>query len=71
MLWSIDAAQRAGKKVFWTDFESVQDVNGLARSSSKSDDVYRTCDIVRAAHSMIIATGPPAADKVAVILTGQ
>lgn len=69
--WGIDAAKRAGKKAFWIDFECVRDEDGVARSTSKSDDVYRICDVVRAAHSMIIAIGPPASDKVNAILAGQ
>ncbi|KAJ6787147.1 hypothetical protein PWT90_05408 [Aphanocladium album] len=69
--WGLDAAKRAGKRAFWIDFECVRDRDGVARTSSKSDDVYRICDVVRAAHSMIIATGPPASEKVAAILAGQ
>ncbi|KAK5991308.1 hypothetical protein PT974_09588 [Cladobotryum mycophilum] len=45
--------------------------DGVARSISKSDDVYRICDVVRAAHSMIIAIGPPASEKVDAILSGH
>ncbi|CAG9974886.1 unnamed protein product [Clonostachys byssicola] len=62
--WGVDAALAAGKPAFWLDFECVRDSDGVARSSSKSEDVYRICDIVRAAHSMIIAIGPSAEDKV-------
>uniref|UniRef100_A0A0B7KGH8 Uncharacterized protein n=3 Tax=Bionectria ochroleuca TaxID=29856 RepID=A0A0B7KGH8_BIOOC len=39
--------------------------------TNKSEDVYRICDIVRAAHSMIIAIGPPADEKEANILNGD
>lgn len=66
--WGLDAARRAGKRAFWIDFECVRDRDGVARTSSKSDDVYRICDVVRAAHSMIIAISPPASDKVAALL---
>ncbi|WYZ46845.1 hypothetical protein EsH8_IX_001070 [Colletotrichum jinshuiense] len=66
--WGIDAAKRVGKRAFWLDFECVRNDDGVARSSSSSKDVYRICDIVRAAHSMIIAIGPPASDKVAALL---
>ncbi|KAF5009429.1 hypothetical protein FDECE_4361 [Fusarium decemcellulare] len=69
--WGIDAAKRAGKRAFWLDFECVRNDDGLARSTSSSDDVYRICDIVRAAHSMIIAIGPSASDKIAAILAGE
>lgn len=69
--WGLDAAKRAGKRAFWIDFECVRDRDGVARTSSKSDDVYRICDVVRAAHSMIIATGPPASEKVAATLAGH
>lgn len=69
--WGVDAAKRAGKRAFWLDFECVRDEDGVARSSSSSEDVYRICDIVRAAHSMIIAIGPPTSDKIASILAGE
>ncbi|KAJ3493073.1 hypothetical protein NLG97_g4970 [Lecanicillium saksenae] len=69
--WGITAAKRAGKRAFWIDFECVRDKDGDARSTSKSDDVYRICDVVRTAHSMIIALGPHVDEKVAAILAGQ
>ncbi|VUC29420.1 unnamed protein product [Clonostachys rosea] len=69
--WGIDAALAAGKRAFWLDFECVRDSDGVAKASSKSEDVYRICDIVRAAHSMIIAIGPPADEKVTNILNGD
>ncbi|KFA76503.1 hypothetical protein S40288_01537 [Stachybotrys chartarum IBT 40288] len=69
--WGMDAAKRAGKRAFWLDFECVRDEDGVARSSSSSEDVYRICDIVRAAHSMIIAIGPSTSDKIASILAGE
>lgn len=69
--WGLDAAERAGKRAFWIDFECVRDKDGAARSVSKSDDVYRICDVVRASYSMIIATGPPASEKVSAILAGE
>ncbi|KAL1612016.1 hypothetical protein SLS60_000239 [Paraconiothyrium brasiliense] len=69
--WGIDAAQRAGKRAFWLDFECVRNEDGVARSTSSSDDVYRICDIVRAAHSMIIAIGPSASEKVSAVLKGE
>ncbi|KAJ3940846.1 uncharacterized protein N0V96_008718 [Colletotrichum fioriniae] len=66
--WGMDAAKGVGKRAFWLDFECVRNDDGIARSTSSSQDVYRICDIVRAAHSMIIAIGPSANDKVASIL---
>ncbi|KAF6839170.1 hypothetical protein CMUS01_04365 [Colletotrichum musicola] len=67
----IMAAKRAGKRAFWLDFECVRDDDETARSTSSSHDVYRICDIVRAAHSMVIAIGPTASDKVAAVLEGS
>ncbi|KAK2591621.1 hypothetical protein QQS21_010690 [Conoideocrella luteorostrata] len=67
----IDAAKRAGKQAFWIVFECVWDKDGVARSTSKSDDVYRIWDIVGSAHSRIIAIGPPASDKLDAIMSIQ
>lgn len=69
--WGMDAANKVGKRAFWLDFECVRNDDGIARSTSSSEDVYRICDIVRAAHSMIIAIGPTTNDKVASILAGE
>ncbi|OHF04518.1 hypothetical protein CORC01_00370 [Colletotrichum orchidophilum] len=69
--WGMDAAKRVGKRAFWLDFECVRNDDGIARSTSSSQDVYRICDIVRAAHSMIIAIGPSANDKVTAILASS
>lgn len=68
--WAIDATLATGKRAFWLDFECVRDADGIARSSSNSKDVHHICDIVRAAHSMIIALSDPAVDKVARVLKG-
>lgn len=68
--WGIDAARAAGKSAFWLDFECVRDADGIARSNSSSDDVYRICDVVRAAHSMIIAIGPPVEERIELELSG-
>ncbi|RBR26096.1 uncharacterized protein FIESC28_01124 [Fusarium coffeatum] len=62
--WGIDAARRAGKRAFWLDFECIRNQDGLAQSTSNSDEVYQICDIIRVAHSMIIAIGPPTEDKI-------
>ncbi|KAF4907123.1 hypothetical protein CGCF415_v007538 [Colletotrichum fructicola] len=69
--WGMDAAKRVRKKAFWLDFECVRNDDGVARSSSSSEDVYRICDIVRAAHSMIIAIGPTASETVACLLAHE
>lgn len=68
--WGVDAARAAGKRAFWLDFECVRDADGVARSNSSSDDVYRICDVVRAAHSMIIAIGPPVEERIDLALSG-
>lgn len=54
----IEAARAANKEAFWLDFECIRDLDEVARSTSHSDDVYRICDIVRVAHSMVIVVGP-------------
>ncbi|KAK2014492.1 hypothetical protein LZ32DRAFT_637081 [Colletotrichum eremochloae] len=69
--WGIDAAKRVGKRAFWLDFECVRNDDGVARSTSSSEDVYRICDIVRAAHSIIIAIGPSASEKIAARIDGR
>lgn len=58
-----EAALTASISAFWLDFECLRDEDGEARSSSNSDDVYLICDVVRAAHSMIISVGPPVQDR--------
>jgi hypothetical protein len=57
--FGIKAARSAGKRAFWLDFECIRDIDNIARADSQSDDVYRICDIVRAAHSLVIVVGPP------------
>ncbi|KAK7509747.1 hypothetical protein IWZ03DRAFT_418882 [Phyllosticta citriasiana] len=54
--YGVRAARAAGVPAFWLDFECL----GCSHSSvvTDNDDVWRICDIVRAAHSMIIALGP-------------
>ncbi|KAM0425394.1 hypothetical protein ACHAPT_009451 [Fusarium lateritium] len=69
--WGIDAAQRAEKRAFWLDFECIRNDDGAARATSDSTDVYRICDIVRAAHSMIIAIGPPVSERIDTMLSGK
>lgn len=69
--WGMDSAKRVGKRAFWLDFECVRNEDGGTTSTSTSEDVYRICDIVRAAHSMVIAIGPPTAEKVASLVAGE
>ncbi|KAK8094769.1 hypothetical protein PG997_001454 [Apiospora hydei] len=57
--YGIEAALSAGKSAFWLDFECIRDADGLSKATSQSNDVYRICDIVRAAHSLAILVGPP------------
>ncbi|KAK3678127.1 hypothetical protein LTR78_002222 [Recurvomyces mirabilis] len=57
---SIDAAKSANTTAFWIDFECVQpDSPEHADASRSMQDVYRICDVVRAARSMVIVVGPP------------
>ncbi|KAK8133576.1 hypothetical protein PG984_005588 [Apiospora sp. TS-2023a] len=57
--YGIEAALSAGKSAFWLDFECIRDDDGISKATSQSFDVYRICDIVRAAHSLAILVGPP------------
>ncbi|KAK1634231.1 hypothetical protein BDP81DRAFT_493459 [Colletotrichum phormii] len=65
-----DAARKVGKQAFRLDFECVRD-NVVAKSTSSSEDVYKIYDYVRVAHSMIIAIGPTANDKVKALMNGE
>ncbi|KAI1808914.1 hypothetical protein F4811DRAFT_499435 [Daldinia bambusicola] len=66
----VEAARSANRVAFWIDFECIRDIDtrpeGTAENSanSKSDDVYRICDIVRAAYSMVILVGPSLGSKI-------
>ncbi|KAK8076890.1 hypothetical protein PG996_003060 [Apiospora saccharicola] len=57
--YGIEAALAAGKSALWLDFECIRDDDGISKATSQSFDVYRICDIVRAAHSLAILEGPP------------
>ncbi|KAK7999484.1 hypothetical protein PG990_012084 [Apiospora arundinis] len=61
--YGIEAARSAGKPAFWLDYECIRDADGLSKATSQSTDVYRICDIVRAAHSMVILVGPSLQSK--------
>ncbi|KAI1747016.1 hypothetical protein F4782DRAFT_522755 [Xylaria castorea] len=59
LAYGMEAARSAKKRAFWVDFECIRDADNVAREHAQSDDVYRICDIVRAAHSLVILLGPP------------
>jgi hypothetical protein len=46
----VDAAKKANVKAFWVDCYPVD------KHYSEKEDIYRICDIVRSAHSLVIAT---------------
>jgi hypothetical protein len=56
--YAITAAKEAGVPAFWVDFECVRPEDD-GDEQAGMEDVYRICDIVRAAHSMSIVIGPP------------
>ncbi|OTB10650.1 hypothetical protein K445DRAFT_322773 [Daldinia sp. EC12] len=66
----VEAARSANRVAFWVDFECIRDIDTQPESTaentanSKSDDVYRICDIVRAAYSMVILVGPSLQSKI-------
>ncbi|KAH9905046.1 hypothetical protein F4778DRAFT_731692 [Xylariomycetidae sp. FL2044] len=62
--YGIRAAREANKSAFWVDFECIRDADNVARVHAQSNDVYRICDIVRAAHSLVILVGPSPDDRV-------
>lgn len=57
-MYGIKAARDAGVAAFWVDFECMPGNKDEATGISSSYDVYRISDVVRAAHSLIIVTGP-------------
>ncbi|KAI1422627.1 hypothetical protein F5Y12DRAFT_607856 [Xylaria sp. FL1777] len=57
--YGMEAARAAKKRAFWLDFECIRDADNVARATAQSDDVFRICDIVRAAHSLVILVGTP------------
>ncbi|KAI1294501.1 hypothetical protein F5Y03DRAFT_315080 [Xylaria venustula] len=62
--YGMEAARAAGKRAFWLDFECIRDADNVARATAQSNDVFRICDIVRAAHSLVILVGTPHDDRV-------
>ncbi|KAK6065008.1 hypothetical protein SCUP234_12778 [Seiridium cupressi] len=63
--YGMEAARAAGKQAFWVDFECIRDIDNVARAESQSNDVYRICDIVHAAHSLVVLVGPSPASRLA------
>ncbi|KAI1810125.1 hypothetical protein GGS20DRAFT_568897 [Poronia punctata] len=59
LAYGMEAARSAGKRAFWVDFECIRDADNVARGTAQSDDVFRICDIVRAAHSLVVLVGTP------------
>ncbi|KAJ2997326.1 hypothetical protein NUW58_g683 [Xylaria curta] len=59
LAYGMEAARSAKKRAFWIDFECIRDADNVARETAYSNDVYRICDIVRAAHSLVVLLGPP------------
>lgn len=59
LAYGMEAARSAGKRAFWVDFECIQDEDSVVRGRVQSADVFRICDIVRAAHSLVVLVGTP------------
>jgi hypothetical protein len=47
-----DAARRAGTNAFWLDFDCTP-------GKTQAQDIHRICDIVRGAHSLVVAVASP------------
>lgn len=61
--YGIRAAQKAGVSAFWLDFECLQPEVAVGETSQTIADVYRICDIVRTASSLVIVRGPSIDNK--------
>lgn len=59
LAYGIEAARSAKKRAFWVDFECIRDADTVAPERAQSCDVYRICDVARAAHSLVVLLGPP------------
>lgn len=57
------AARAASRPAFWVDFACVQQDDPLLSANDDIEDVWRICDVVRAAHSLAIVTGPSLGNK--------
>lgn len=64
--FAVAATRAAEKRAFWIDFECVVSdrANGMASNDAAgyanehSEDVYRICDVLRGASSMVVVHGP-------------
>ncbi|KAK8029308.1 hypothetical protein PG991_006364 [Apiospora marii] len=54
----IEAAHKAGLKAFWWDFKCIPNTDGSTAAKVNNPEVYRICEVARAAHSMVILVGP-------------
>lgn len=61
--YGIRAAQKAGVPAFWLDFECLQPEMEMGKMAQTIPDVYRICDIVRTASSLVIVRGPSIDNK--------
>lgn len=59
--FAVTAARKARVPAFWIDFNCVATDN--ANITDISEDVYRICDVLRGAHSMVVINGPPCDNK--------
>ncbi|CAG9986638.1 unnamed protein product [Clonostachys byssicola] len=67
--WGIDAAQAAGKQAFWIDFECIGDEEDLGSSSARNEQ--RICQIIQAAHSIVVAVGPSVSERISSLITNS
>ncbi|VUC22320.1 unnamed protein product [Clonostachys rosea] len=67
--WGIDAAQAAGKQAFWIDFECIRDEEDPDFRSAMNEQ--RICQIVRAAHSIVVAVGPSVSERVSSLVANS
>ncbi|KAK8011568.1 hypothetical protein PG990_010533 [Apiospora arundinis] len=56
--YGIEMAHRAGKKAFWWDVECIKNADNSTSNTVDNPEVYTICDVVRAAHSMVVLVGP-------------
>ncbi|KAK7997529.1 hypothetical protein PG989_005569 [Apiospora arundinis] len=56
--YGMEAAHQAGKRAFWWDVECIKNADNSTSNTVDNPEVYTICDVVRAAHSMVILVGP-------------
>lgn len=61
--YGIKAAHQAGLKAFWWDFECIRTTDGSTAATVNNLEVYRICEVARAAHSMVVLVGPTVDSK--------